>query len=101
MYAEVHHTEKLSPDLLRVVLTGGTLDQFDGADATDSYINARFPPPESPVTVPFSQEDLADIPDEFRPGQDGSQSVNKSDGLRHCETVRCLKRYLAPQCPQR
>jgi NADPH-dependent ferric siderophore reductase len=67
MYAEVHHIEKLSPDLLRVVLTGGTLDQLEGAAATDAYINARFPPAGSPVTVPFSKDDLADIPDEFRP----------------------------------
>jgi NADPH-dependent ferric siderophore reductase len=67
MYAEVHHIEKLSPDLLRVVLTGGTLDQFEGAAATDAYINARFPPAGSPVTVPFSQDDLAGIADEFRP----------------------------------
>lgn len=67
MYAEVHHTERLSPDLLRVVLTGGTLDQFEGAAATDAYINARFAPAGSPVTVPFTQEDLAELPDELRP----------------------------------
>ena len=67
MYAEVDHVERLSPDLLRVVLTGGTLDQFEGAAATDAYINARFPPAGSPVTVPFSQEDLAGLHDEHRP----------------------------------
>jgi len=67
MYAEVHHTERLSPDLLRVVLTGGTLDQFEGAAATDAYVNARFLPAGSPLTVPFSQDDLAGIPDELRP----------------------------------
>lgn len=67
MYAEVHHVEELSPDLLRVVLTGGTLDQFESVAATDAYINARFLPAGSPVTVPFSQGDLADVADEFRP----------------------------------
>ena len=67
MYAEVHHVERLSPDLLRVVLAGGTLDQFEGAAATDAYINARFPAAGSPVTVPFSQEDLAGLHDEHRP----------------------------------
>ncbi len=67
MYAEVDHVEKLSPDVLRVVLTGGTLDQFEGATATDAYINARFLPAESPVTVPFGPEDLVGIPDEYRP----------------------------------
>ncbi len=67
MYGEVHHIERLSPDLLRVVLTGGTLDRFEMIDATDAYINARFPPAGSPVRIPFSQEDLAEVPDEFRP----------------------------------
>jgi NADPH-dependent ferric siderophore reductase len=67
MYAEVHHIEELSPDLLRVILTGGTLNQFEVSDATDAYINARFPPEGSPVTVPFRPEDLDGIPDEFRP----------------------------------
>ena len=67
MYGEVHHIEKLSPDVVRVVLTGGTLDQFKGAAATDAYIKARFPPAGSPVTVPFSQDDLEGIPDKFRP----------------------------------
>lgn len=67
MYAEVHHVKQLSPDVLRVVLTGGTLDQFEGAAATDAYINARFAPIGSTVTVPFSQDDLKAIPDDLRP----------------------------------
>ena len=67
MYAEVHHIDRLSPDVLRVVLTGGTLDQFEGADASDAYINARFVPAGSPVAVPFSQDDLEAVPAEFRP----------------------------------
>lgn len=67
MYAEVHHVEKLSPDVLRIVLTGGTLDQFELSGATDAYINARFLPEGSPVTVPFRPEDLDGVADEFRP----------------------------------
>lgn len=67
MYAEVHHVEQLSPDLLRVVLTGGTLSQFEGSSATDAYIKARFLPEGSPVNVPFEAEDLVGVADEFRP----------------------------------
>ncbi|MGI9616524.1 MAG: siderophore-interacting protein [Acidimicrobiales bacterium] len=67
MYAEVHHVEKLSPDVLRVVLTGGTLDRFEGSSATDAYVNARFPPAGSPVTVPFSQGDLDEVAADLRP----------------------------------
>lgn len=67
MYAEVQHVERLSPDLLRVVLGGGTLDQFEGAAATDAYINAKFLPADSPVTVPFTKLDLAGVDKELRP----------------------------------
>lgn len=67
MYAEVAHTEQLSPHLIRVVLAGGTLDQFQEIDATDAYVNARFVPLGSPVTVPFTDDDLVDVADEFRP----------------------------------
>lgn len=67
MYAEVHHVEELSPDVLRVVLTGGTLGQFEVSGATDAYINARFLPAGSPLQVPFGPEDLEGIGDEFRP----------------------------------
>ncbi len=67
MYAEVHHVERLSQDLLRVVLTGGTLDRFEASGATDAYINARFLPEGSPVGVPFTKDDLEGVADEFRP----------------------------------
>lgn len=67
MYAEVQRVETLSPDLVRVVLAGGTLDQFEGSDATDAYVNARFLPPESPVQVPFGPDDLDGVADEHRP----------------------------------
>lgn len=67
MYAEVQHIKKLSPDVLRVVLAGGTLDQFEVSGATDSYINARFLPAGSLLQVPFESEDLEGIEDEFRP----------------------------------
>ena len=67
MYAQVQSIESLSPDLLRVTLAGGTLDQFEGTNATDAYINARFVPEGSPVTVPFEPEDLEGLPSEHRP----------------------------------
>lgn len=94
MYAEVHHVEKLSPDLLRVVLTGGTLDRFETSDATDAYINARFPPAGSPVKIPFSQEDLEGLAEELRPKPrrftirdwDPEQQLLSIDFVAHGET---------------
>ncbi len=67
MYAEVHEVIELSPTLLRVVLTGGTLDQFEASPATDAYINAQFLPETSPVTVPFEPEDLEGLDPSLRP----------------------------------
>ena len=67
MYAEVHEVVSLSPTLLRVVLTGGTLDQFEGSLATDAYINAQFLPEHSPVRVPFESEDLEGLDPSMRP----------------------------------
>ncbi len=67
MYAEVQEVITLSPTLLRVVLSGGTLVEFEGSDATDAYINAQFLPAGSPVTVPFEPEDLDGIDPSLRP----------------------------------
>jgi len=67
MYAEVHHVERLTPRMIRVVLTGGELDQFEPATETDAYINARFLPSDSPVSVPFEPEDLDGVAPEHRP----------------------------------
>lgn len=67
MYAEVQSTHQLTPDLVRVVLGGGTLADFPGASATDAYINARFVPADSPVAVPFGADDLDGVPAEHRP----------------------------------
>lgn len=67
MYAEVANVKQLSPSLVRITLRGGTLDQFESSPATDAYINARFVPAESPLTVPFEPEDVASLAPEHRP----------------------------------
>lgn len=67
MYAEVEKIEQLSPDLSRLTFSGGTLDRFEGSEATDAYINVRFVPENSPITVPFEPADVEDLPSEHRP----------------------------------
>ncbi len=69
MYAEVHEVIKLSPTLLRVVLAGGTLDEFETSPATDAYINAQFLPETSPVVVPFERHELEGLDASLRPRQ--------------------------------
>lgn len=67
MYAEVHSIEQLTPSLVRLEFTGGTLDDFEAVPATDAYINARFLPAGSPLTVPFESEDIDGVDAEHRP----------------------------------
>lgn len=67
MYGEVVSTEQLTPTMIRVVLGGGTLDEFEMSPATDAYINARFVPEGSPVTVPFDSADMEAVAPEHRP----------------------------------
>lgn len=66
-FGEVASVEHLSPSMIRIVLTGGTLDSFEPTAATDGYINAQFVPAGSPVTVPFDKSDLDGLPAEHRP----------------------------------
>lgn len=67
MYAQVQRVEQLSPTMVRVVLGGGELDSFEASPATDAYINARFLPKDSPIAVPFSDDDLEGVAAELRP----------------------------------
>lgn len=67
MYAEVQSVEQLSPSMVRIVLTGGRLAEFETPAATDAYINAQFPPPGVDLAVPFERSDLDDLPADQRP----------------------------------
>lgn len=67
MYAEVVSKQQLSSSVIRVVLGGGTLAQFDASPATDAYINAKFLPQDSPLSVPFDSTDVDGIDPEHRP----------------------------------
>ena len=86
MYAEVLSTEQLTPTMIRIVLGGGTLDQFDMVPATDAYINARFLPQDSTLMVPFASEDLDKIDAEHRP-RPRRYTIRRWDEQRHELTI--------------
>lgn len=67
MFAEVHRVEQLTPSMVRVRFTGGELEQFNDAAATDAYVNARFLPRDSPVSVPFEKGDLEGVAPHHQP----------------------------------
>ncbi|MEM7273798.1 MAG: siderophore-interacting protein [Actinomycetota bacterium] len=67
MYGEVREAKRLSPSMVRIVLGGGDLDEFDSTPWTDQYINAHFVPAGAPYTVPFDPNEARETGDDFRP----------------------------------
>lgn len=67
LYGEVVETEVLSPHLLRVVLGGPGLDAFEPITDTDQYVNCFFLPEGAPYEVPFTDDDVRELPRDQRP----------------------------------
>ncbi|OYO20984.1 NADPH-dependent ferric siderophore reductase [Enemella dayhoffiae] len=51
-------TERLSPELVRVILTGEDLRQLPPLEFTDHYVKLLFPPPGAAYAWPFDPEQL-------------------------------------------
>lgn len=64
---EVMRTERLSPQLVRVVLGGEGLADFEMSPYTDAYVNCFFLPPAATYDAPFTENDVRDLPREQRP----------------------------------
>ena len=56
MYGVVEEVVRLTPSMVRVVLGGEGLDEFEPAPFTDQYVNALFVPEGAPYPVPFDVE---------------------------------------------
>ena len=67
MYGTVVRTERLTPDLVRVVLGGDGLAEFAPCADTDAYVNAFFVPDEAPYAVPFTDDEVRHLPRAQRP----------------------------------
>ncbi|WP_432557646.1 siderophore-interacting protein [Granulicoccus sp. GXG6511] len=67
MYGQVVSTEKLTPQLVRVVLGGEGLADFEDPKSADAYVNCFFLPPDAPYGVPFEPDAVRDLPREQRP----------------------------------
>lgn len=64
MYGEIQQVERLTPDLVRVVLGGAGLDGFAMTDETDAYVNVAIAPAGAPYAVPF---DIATVREQHPP----------------------------------
>lgn len=67
MYGEVVRTERLTPDLVRVVLGGEGLSGFEPAAYADQYVNCFFLPERATYDVPFVDAEVRDLPADQRP----------------------------------
>ncbi|MCW2813995.1 MAG: siderophore interacting protein [Nocardioides sp.] len=67
MHGEVVSTERLTPQLIRVVLGGPGLDGIGLPEGADAYVNAFFVPEGAPYDVPFEDDVVRDLPREQRP----------------------------------
>lgn len=67
IFGTVERTERLSPDMVRVVLGGDGLADFEPTDWTDQYVNARFIPADADYTVPFDLDAVGELERPLRP----------------------------------
>lgn len=66
-HGEVLTVERVTRNLVRVVLGGPGLDGFVPTEFTDQYVNVLFPPPGAPYGVPFDVEHVRTLDPELRP----------------------------------
>jgi NADPH-dependent ferric siderophore reductase len=67
VHGVLEHSEWLTPAMVRVVLGGHGLAQFEATPYTDQYVNALFVPDGAPYTAPFDVEATRELPSEQRP----------------------------------
>jgi NADPH-dependent ferric siderophore reductase len=56
--AVVEDVERLTPQMVRVVLGGDDLRDFGAGEFTDHYVKLQLPPPGAPYQAPFDVEDV-------------------------------------------
>jgi NADPH-dependent ferric siderophore reductase len=70
MHGHVVEKHWLTPSLVRVVLEGAGLSDFDMVDATDAYVNLAFRPPGAPYAAVFGPAEIrAALPKQWWPSR--------------------------------
>jgi NADPH-dependent ferric siderophore reductase len=67
MHGRVEDIERLTPSLVRVVLNGDGLADYEPVPYSDGYVNVAIPPAGAPYAAPFALDDLRSLPREQRP----------------------------------
>lgn len=66
-YGEVVEVERLTPRMVRIVLGGDGLADYEPCGFTDQYVNAFFIPDGAPYSVPFDVDAARDAEPALRP----------------------------------
>lgn len=67
MHGEVIATERLTPQLVRVVLGGDGLAGFRAPESADAYVNCFFVPDGASYSAPFDSDAVRELPRAERP----------------------------------
>jgi NADPH-dependent ferric siderophore reductase len=87
LQTRVHEVRRLTPHLIRVVVSGDDLEGFPAGAFTDHYVKLQIPPPGAPYSAPFDPEDVkARLPKEHWP-RTRTYTVQEWDGERNLLTI--------------
>lgn len=67
MFGTVITTERLTPELVRVVFGGEGLADYEPIEPSDAYVNMQFIPEGAPYSAPFADDAIRALPREQRP----------------------------------
>jgi NADPH-dependent ferric siderophore reductase len=87
LHATVVSAERLTPQMVRVVVGGDDLDGFGAGAFTDHYVKVQLPPPGAGYAAPFDPEELkGQLPRELWP-RTRSYTVRAWDAERNLLTL--------------
>jgi NADPH-dependent ferric siderophore reductase len=87
LQTRVHAVQRLTPHLIRVVVSGDDLDGFPAGAFTDHYVKLQIPPPGAPYSAPFDAEEVkARLPKEQWP-RTRTYTVQDWDEQRNLLTI--------------
>lgn len=80
----------LTPSMVRIVLGGDGLADYQAVDATDGYVNVAFPPAGAPYVAPFDLDEVqSDLPRQLWPVR-RRYTVRRWDATRRLLTLDIL-----------
>lgn len=90
LHGTVVDTTWPTPSMVRIVLGGDGLADYQAVDATDGYVNVAFPPAGAPYVAPFDLDEVqSDLPRQLWPVR-RRYTVRRWDATRRLLTLDIL-----------